>query len=103
MAKKNTLAGLAVAGGILAVGSLFNRKKRKDAQKAAEEANRKAEEELEVIMSENPLNEGVERVSEPQGERKCPNCGAIDSNGSSTCPVCFSSMDGSSDDEYVPI
>lgn len=100
MAKNNNLAGLAVAGGIAAVGALFNRKKRKDAKKAAAEADKKAQEEMDIIMSEDPLSDTYESEPEPSEEKKCPNCGNIDANGAAVCPVCFTSMDGSQDENY---
>lgn len=94
MAKKNTLAGLAVSGGIAVAGTLFNRKKKKDAQKAAEEAkNTSGSSDLSQGTDMGMQHPGQDAQPSKVQERTCPSCGNKDSSGSKNCPVCFGPMD----------
>lgn len=99
MAKNSALGKIAVLGGIVAAGSLLNRKRKKKAAKEAEETKQKFEEdelqyESEMLTEPTDADETVS-----QSERKCPVCGSIDTTGAPTCPVCFSRMDPSGEQE----
>ena len=90
---KNNGAGLAIAVGAIAVGALFNRKKKKEAEKKVQEANQRAKE-LSVELADAESSE-AQTFSSSSEERKCPSCGNIDTTGALSCPICFASMSGS--------
>jgi len=91
---KNSLGGLAIAAGALAVGALFGRKKKKEAEKKREEAEQRAAElSAEMSVMSSPME--PDRAFIPQNtERKCPSCGNVDTTGASSCPICFANMSG---------
>ena len=88
---RNSLGGLAVAAGAIAVGALFGRKKKKEAEKKQAEAEQRATE-LSAEISMDPVE--PETFVQQNTERKCPSCGYADTTGASSCPMCFASMSG---------
>jgi len=90
---RNSLGGLAVAAGAIAVGALFGRKKKKEAEKKRDEAERRVTE-LSAETSMDPIE--PETFVQQNTERKCPSCGNTDTTGASSCPICFADMSGGS-------
>ena len=79
-----------MAAGAIAVGALFGRKKKKEAEKRQAEAEQRAAQFAETSME--PIE--PETFVQQNTERKCPSCGYTDATGASSCPMCFASMSG---------
>lgn len=106
MAKKNGW-GLAIAGAVVATSALLNRRNRKKAEKASEEARQNAEAASAQYQAEiqNPspaADISSEQIQSSAGEG-CPNCGTINSSNAVSCSFCSAKLKDSGYDELDTI